>query len=47
MYEVQDDLHLNMNSHPILKAVSKYKNYPSIISIRRFCHQVSNFNFIA
>ena len=44
-YEVEDDLHLNMNSHPTLKAVFKYKNRPSIISIRRFRHQISNFNF--
>ena len=35
-YEVEDDSHLNMNSHPTLKAVFKYKNHPSIISIRRF-----------
>ena len=45
MYEVEDDLHSNMNGHPTLKAVFKYKKHPSIISIRRFCHQVSNFNF--
>ena len=44
-YEVEHDLHLNTNSHPTLKAVFKYKNHPSIISIRRFCHQISNFNF--
>ena len=29
----------------IHKAVFKYKNHPSIISIKRFRHQVSNFNF--
>ena len=34
-----------MNGHPTLKAVFKYKKHPSIISIRCFCHQVSNFNF--
>ena len=34
-----------MNSRPTLKAVFKYKNHPSIISIGSFCHQVSNFNF--
>ena len=44
-YEVEDDLYLNMNSHPTQKAVFKYKNHSSIISIRRFCHQVLNFNF--
>ena len=44
-YEVVDDLHLNMSSHPTLKAVFKYKNHLSIISIRRFRHQDSNFNF--
>ena len=44
-YTVEDDMHLNMNSHPIFKAVFKYKYYPSIISIRRFRHQVLNFHF--
>ena len=44
-YEVEDDLHLNMNSHLTLKAVFKYKNHPSINSIRRFCHQVLNCKF--
>ena len=44
-YDVEDDLHLNMSSHPTLKAVFKYKNHSSIISITRFRHQVSNFNF--
>ena len=34
-----------MNSHATLKAIFKYKNHPSIISIRRFRHQVLNFNF--
>ena len=46
-YDVKDDLHLNMNSHPALKAFLKDKIYPSIISIRRFRHQVSNFNFFS
>ena len=44
-YDVEDDLRLNMNSHPILKVVLKYKKHPSIISIRSFRHDVSNFNF--
>ena len=44
-YDVKDDLHLNMKSHLTLKAVFKYKSHPSIISIRHFRHQVSNFNF--
>ena len=34
-----------MNSHLSIKAVFKYKNHPSFISIMRFFHQVSNFNF--
>ena len=34
-----------MNGHPTLKAVFKYKKHSIIISIRRFRHQVSNFNF--
>ena len=45
VYEVDDDLQLNMNSRPTLKALFKYKNHPSIISIRRFLHQLSNFFF--
>ena len=44
MYEIEDDLQLHMSSHPNLKAVFKYKNHLSIISIKRF-HQVSNFIF--
>ena len=44
-YEVDDDLYLNLNSHPTVKAAFKYKNHPSVVSIRRFCHYVSNFNF--
>ena len=42
---MENDLHLNMNGHPTLKAVFKYKNHPSIISIRHFRRQVSNFIF--
>ena len=34
-----------MKSHPTLKVVCMYKNHPSIISTRRFCHQVSNSNY--
>ena len=37
--------YLSMNSHPTFKTVFKNKIHPSIISIRRFHHQVSNFNF--
>ena len=44
-YEAEDDLHLNMNIHPTLKAVFMYKNDPSIIFIRRLRYQISNFNF--
>ena len=44
-YKVEDDLQLNMSSHPTLEGVFKYKNHPNIISIRRFRHQVPNFNF--
>ena len=38
-------MQLNMSSHPTLEGVFKYKNHPNIISIRRFRHQVPNFNF--
>ena len=44
-YEVEDALHLNMNSHPTLKAFFKYKNHAIIISIRCLHYQVSNVNF--
>ena len=44
-YEVEDDLHLNTNSHTNSQAVVKYKNHPIIISIRSFRHQVSNSDF--
>ena len=44
MYEVKDNFHQNIES-PTLKAVLKYRNHPSIISISHSFHQTSSFNF--
>ena len=35
-YEVSDKLLLNMNSHPTLKVISKYRNHSSVISLHVF-----------
>ena len=35
-YEVSDKLLLNMNSHPTLKIISKYRNHSSDISLHVF-----------
>ena len=43
-YEVKDNFHQNMES-PALKAVFKYRNHPSIISISYSFRQASSFNF--
>ena len=43
-YEVKDNFHQNIES-PALKAVFKYRNHPSIISISYSFRQASSFNF--
>ena len=34
-----DTLHLNLKNHPIFMAILKYRDHPSIITIKRFCYQ--------
>ena len=44
-YVVGDTLHLNLKHHPILMAVLKYRDHPSIITIKRFHYQTVPFHF--
>ena len=44
-YEVGDTLHLNLENHPVLMAVLKYRDHPSIITIKRFGYQTVPFHF--
>ena len=44
-YVVGDMLPLNLKNHPILMAVLKYRDHPSIITIKRFRYQTVPFNF--
>ena len=44
-YVVGDTLHLNLKNHPILMAVLKYRDHPSIITIKRFRYQTVPFHF--
>ena len=45
---VGDTLHLHLKNHPILMAILKYRDYPSIITIKHFRYQTvpSNFSHI-
>ena len=42
---VGDTLHLNLKNHPILMAILKYKDHPSIITIKLFRYQTVPFHF--
>ena len=42
---VGDTLHLNLKNHPILMAILKYRDHPSIITIKRFRYQTVPFHF--
>ena len=44
-YEVRDEFHTNMNSHPTLTAILKYRKHASVVFIIRFCHQALSLNF--
>ena len=44
-YVVEDTLHLNLKNHPILMAILKYRDHPSIITIKRFRYQTVPFHF--
>ena len=42
---VGDTLHLNLKNHPILMPILKYRDHPSIITIKRFRYQAAPFHF--
>ena len=42
---VEDTLYLNLKNHPTLKAVLKFRDHPSIITIKRFRYQAVPFHF--
>ena len=44
-YVVEDTLHLNLKKHPILMAILKFRDHPSIITIKRFRYQTVPFHF--
>ena len=44
-YVVEDTLHLNLKNHPTLMAILKYRDHPSIITIKRFRYQTVPFHF--
>ena len=44
-YVIGDTLHLNLKSHPILMAILKYRDHPSIITIKHFRYQTVSFHF--
>ena len=44
-FDVGDAIRSNMNNHPTLKAILKYRNHPSITSIARFRNRFSAFHF--
>ena len=44
-YVVGDTLHLNLKNHPTLMAILKYRDHPSIITIKRFRYPTVPFHF--
>ena len=45
-YMVEDKLHLNLKNHPTLMEILKYRDHPSIITIKRFRHKTVPFHFL-
>ena len=43
-YNVDDPICENIND-PLLKAIVRYRNHPSIVAIRKFCNSKSHFSF--
>ena len=43
-YNVDDPICENIND-PLLKAVVRYRNHPSIVAIKKFCNSKSHFYF--
>ena len=44
-YVVGDTPRLNLKNHPTLMAILKYRDHPSIITIKRFRYQTVPFHF--
>ena len=44
-YKCENDLHNRLSNSPVLQATMKYKNRPSINTIRRFSQHNSSFYF--
>ena len=44
-YKREDDLHSQLSRSPVLQAITKYRNHPSINTIRRFSQHNSSFYF--
>ena len=36
-YQYEDNLHIRLSSNPVLHAIMKYRNHPSIDTIRQYC----------
>ena len=36
-YQCEDNLHIRLSSNPVLHAIMKYRNHPSINTIRQYC----------
>ena len=43
-YNVEDPICENIND-PLLKAIVRYRNHPSIAAIKKFCNSKSHFSF--
>ena len=43
-YNVDDPICENIND-PLLKAIVRYRNHPSIVVIKKFCNSKSHFSF--
>ena len=43
-YNVEDPICENIND-PLLKAIVRYRNHPSIVAIKKFCNSKSHFSF--
>ena len=43
-YNVDDPICENIND-PLLKAIVRYRNHPSLVAIKKFCNSKSHFSF--
>ena len=44
-YQCEDELNNRLSSHPVLQAILKYRNHPSINNIQNSSRKFSNFYF--